>query len=74
MMRSASGNANGRRRTPFTTAKMAALAPIPMASVATAVTVKTGVRRRERQEYRTDWDSDMDLVLCELDGTWYGGQ
>src|SRR5467141_2330642 len=40
--RSATGNGNGRNKTPFTTLKMAVFAPMPSASVSTATAVKPG--------------------------------
>jgi hypothetical protein len=43
---------NGRRTTPFRTAKIAVTAAMPMTRVRTATVVKTGVRRSERQANR----------------------
>src|SRR4051812_13430618 len=48
MRRSSSRLASGRRRTPRTTLKMAALAPMPRASVRMTVMVSPLVRERER--------------------------
>src|SRR6202162_3048328 len=44
---------NAWRKTPCTTLKIAALAPMPRASVATAAAAKTGLRFRPRTPYRT---------------------
>jgi hypothetical protein len=46
--RSASGYGSGRSRTAFTTLKIALLAPMPTASVATATSVKPGAWRSRR--------------------------
>ena len=43
--RSGSGKGSGRRRTAFTTLKMAVLAPIPNASASTATAAKPGFLR-----------------------------
>src|SRR5689334_451428 len=53
---------SGRSNTPFTSAKIATVAAIPMTSVMDAVTVNAGLRRRDRHAGRTMDDSDdMDM-------------
>jgi hypothetical protein len=47
-MRFESGNGSGRNKTPFTTLKMTALAPIPIARVNIATIAKPGLRRNMR--------------------------
>ncbi len=59
--RSGSANGNGRSSTPFTTLNTALVAPIPIASVATAVSVNTGVFPSVRTAYRT---SCSRLCIC----------
>jgi len=55
---------SGRNRTPLTTAKIATEAPIPMTRVRTALIVKAGVRRSERQARRNEWEPDMVVWWC----------
>src|SRR5712692_6308216 len=52
MIRSGSGYGNGWSNTVFTTEKMAVLAPMPSAKAAMATTVKPGLFRRMRIEWR----------------------
>jgi hypothetical protein len=51
--RSGSSHGNGRSRTAWAALKIAVLAPMPRASVATATAVKPGARRSCRRPYRT---------------------
>jgi len=44
------GYGSGRSSTPFTTLKIAVLAPMPSARVSTATVVKPGLRRKVRSE------------------------
>jgi len=60
--RSGCGNGNGRRTTAFTAEKIAALAPMPNAIVATAAAVTTGDRANMRSANRTS------LVTCSMEG------
>ncbi|CAM4242417.1 hypothetical protein COEX109129_14910 [Corallococcus exiguus] len=53
--RASSRRGNGRSSTACTTLKMATLAPMPSASVATATTVKVGLRRSRRSASRRSW-------------------
>jgi len=48
---------NGRSMTASTTLKTAVFAPIPSASVATAIAVKPGDLRSRRNVYRRFWTS-----------------
>lgn len=50
--RSGSGKGNGRSNTAFTTLKMAVFAPMPRASVITAMAAKPGRFKSERTAYR----------------------
>ncbi len=45
---SSSANGSGRNNMPFTTLKIAVLAPMPRAMVATATAVKAGLLRNDR--------------------------
>ena len=49
MSRSESGNGNGLSRTPLTTLKIAVVAPMPIASVSTVVSVNPGAFSRRRK-------------------------
>jgi hypothetical protein len=50
--RSGSAYGSGRNSTAFTTLKIAAVAPRPMASVSTVMIVSPGVRLKPRSAYR----------------------
>src|SRR5690242_17054502 len=54
---------SGRRSTPFTSAKIATAAPMPITSVSEAVSVKAGLRRRDLQAGRTTDESDISWRL-----------
>src|SRR5262245_1999643 len=56
--RSGSGNGRLRSRTPLTRLNIAALAPMPSASVSTATVVKPGALRRTRRPYRRSESMD----------------
>src|SRR5262249_60555833 len=50
-------NGSGRSTTPSTTLKIAELAPMPIASVKTAIVVNAGARTKPRREKRKSWKS-----------------
>src|ERR1700687_1638904 len=65
-MRSGSGKGNGRRSTPYTTVKIAVLAPMPRASVKTATAVNPGIFASIRKAYRMSCQSVPILRLPAL--------
>src|SRR6266566_1166707 len=65
-MRSGSGKGNGRSSTPYTTVKIAVLAPIPRASVRTATAVNPGFFASIRKAYRMSCQSVAMLRLPAL--------
>src|SRR5882762_2519758 len=65
-MRSGSGKGNGRSSTPYTTVKIAVLAPMPRASVKTATAVNPGFFASIRKAYRMSCQSVPMLRLPAL--------
>src|SRR5437879_5764983 len=65
-MRWGSGKGNGRSSTPYTTVKIAVLAPMPRASVKTATAVKPGFFASIRKAYRKSCQSVPMLRLPAL--------
>ena len=57
--RDGSANGSGRRRMPRTTLKIAVFAPMPIASVNAATSVKPGERRSVRTAKETSWVSSL---------------
>ena len=72
---SASGYGSGLISTPYTTLKIAVVAPIPSASVNTAAAVKPGWRRRPRTAWRKPEELNRAIVLmrCTLSAAAPGG-
>src|SRR5215216_2757114 len=60
-IRSGSGNCSGRNNTEFTTVNIAVVAPIPSASVETAITRNPGRLRKLRTPY---WRSLISVSIC----------
>ena len=67
-MRLESGNGSGRSKTPFTTLKMTAFAPIPIAKVKIATIAKPGLRRSMRALKRKSCQSVPIHGSQETDG------
>src|SRR5258708_6017868 len=67
MRRSSSAVTSGRRRTPRTSAEMAALAPMPRANVSTTVAARPLVRPSERSAILRSLRNDMLLLPLPSD-------
>src|SRR3954466_4517688 len=70
-MRPASGTGSGRRY-PFNRLKMPVLAPMPSASVSTALSANAGARRIWRNAKRTSWP--IDDIITSPDPDPLGGR
>ena len=66
-----SRTASGRSSTPFTTEKIAVLAPMPIASVATAIVANDAFLRSARAAYRMSCRRDSIIDVSSEYGSWY---